>query len=101
MEGSAKSDRRVSKRLLAPCGVRVFGEATRPLHSTLRRKRLSSVPRVYAKDDYRSIIYRSVIQYSQIELRIVAKISGDKEILSAYADENQDLHTLTARGLTC
>jgi DNA polymerase I-like protein with 3'-5' exonuclease and polymerase domains len=50
---------------------------------------------VYAKDDYRSIIHRSIIQYSQIELRIVAKISGDKEILSAYA-ENQDLHTLTA-----
>ena len=31
----------------------------------------------------------------------MAKISGDKEILSAYADDGQDLHTLTARGLTC
>src|SRR5215204_2400180 len=40
-----------------------------------------------------------IADYSQIELRIAAKISGDKEMLSAYA-EGQDLHTLTARSLT-
>jgi DNA polymerase I len=37
--------------------------------------------------------------YSQIELRIAAKVSGDKEMLFAYA-EGRDLHTLTARSLT-
>jgi DNA polymerase-1 len=36
--------------------------------------------------------------YSQIELRIAAKISGDTEMLSAYA-EGRDLHTLTAQSL--
>ncbi len=40
-----------------------------------------------------------IADYSQIELRIAAKISGDKEMLSAYA-EGRDLHTLTARSLT-
>jgi DNA polymerase I len=40
-----------------------------------------------------------VADYSQIELRIAAKISGDTEMLSAYA-EDRDLHTLTARSLT-
>src|SRR5215211_1658371 len=40
-----------------------------------------------------------IADYSQIELRIAAKISGDKEMLSAYT-EGQDLHTLTARSLT-
>ena len=39
------------------------------------------------------------MDYSQIELRIAAKISGDKEMLSAYA-EGRDLHTLTAQSLT-
>jgi len=37
--------------------------------------------------------------YSQIELRIAAKISGDKQMLSAYT-EGRDLHTLTAQNLT-
>jgi DNA polymerase-1 len=39
-----------------------------------------------------------IADYSQIELRIAAKISGDEEILSAYT-EGWDLHTLTARSL--
>jgi len=40
-----------------------------------------------------------IADYSQIELRIAAKISGDQEMLSAYA-ECRDLHTLTAQSLT-
>jgi DNA polymerase-1 len=40
-----------------------------------------------------------IADYSQIELRIAAKISGDKEMLSAYA-EGHDLHTLTAKSFT-
>src|SRR5215211_3410855 len=40
-----------------------------------------------------------IADYSKIELRIAAKISGDKEMLGAYA-EGQDLHTLTAQNLT-
>jgi len=40
-----------------------------------------------------------IADYSQIELRIAAKISGDQKMLSAYA-EGQDLHTLTAQSLT-
>jgi DNA polymerase-1 len=40
-----------------------------------------------------------VADYSQIELRIAAKVSGDQEMLSAYA-EGRDLHTLTAQNLT-
>jgi DNA polymerase I len=40
-----------------------------------------------------------IADYSQIELRIAAKISGDQEMLSAYA-EGRDLHTLTAQSLT-
>jgi DNA polymerase I len=40
-----------------------------------------------------------IADYSQIELRIAAKISGDAEMLSAYA-EDRDLHTLTAQSLT-
>jgi DNA polymerase-1 len=39
-----------------------------------------------------------IADYSQIELRIAAKISGDQEMLSAYA-EGRDLHTLTAQSL--
>ena len=39
-----------------------------------------------------------VADYSQIELRIAAKISGDTEMRSAYAG-GRDLHTLTARSL--
>jgi DNA polymerase-1 len=34
--------------------------------------------------------------YSQIELRIAAKVSGDKALLDAYR-RGEDLHTLTAR----
>jgi DNA polymerase-1 len=40
-----------------------------------------------------------IADYSQIELRIAAKISGDTEMLSAYA-EGRDLHTRTAQSLT-
>src|SRR5215216_33719 len=40
-----------------------------------------------------------IADYSQIELRIAAKISGDREMLSAYA-EGCDLHMLTAQSLT-
>jgi DNA polymerase-1 len=40
-----------------------------------------------------------IADFSQIELRIAAKISGDPQMLSAYA-EGRDLHTLTARSLT-
>jgi DNA polymerase-1 len=40
-----------------------------------------------------------IADYSQIELRIAAKISGDQEMLSAYA-KGRDLHTLTAQSLT-
>jgi DNA polymerase I-like protein with 3'-5' exonuclease and polymerase domains len=36
--------------------------------------------------------------YSQIELRIAAKIAGDRRMLDAYR-KNEDLHTLTARAL--
>jgi DNA polymerase-1 len=39
-----------------------------------------------------------IADYSQIELRIAAKISGDREMLGAYA-EGRDLHTLTAQSL--
>src|SRR5262249_21256681 len=37
--------------------------------------------------------------YSQIELRIAAKITGDSRMLEAYA-KGEDLHTLTARRMT-
>jgi DNA polymerase I len=40
-----------------------------------------------------------IADYSQIELRIAAKISGNTEMLSAYT-EGRDLHMLTARSLT-
>jgi DNA polymerase I len=40
-----------------------------------------------------------VADYSQIELRIAAKISGDREMLSAYV-EGRDLHMVTAQNLT-
>jgi len=37
--------------------------------------------------------------YSQIELRIAAKISGEEGMLEAFA-EGQDIHTITARSIT-
>jgi DNA polymerase I len=37
--------------------------------------------------------------YSQIELRIAAKISGEERMLAAFA-EGQDIHTITARSIT-
>jgi DNA polymerase-1 len=37
--------------------------------------------------------------YSQIELRVVARITNDRRMLDAYAN-GEDLHTLTARQLT-
>jgi DNA polymerase-1 len=39
-----------------------------------------------------------IADYSQIELRIAAKISGDTQMLSAYT-EGRDLHTPTAQSL--
>ena len=39
-----------------------------------------------------------IADYSQMELRIAAKISGDREMLGVYA-EGRDLHTLTAQSL--
>jgi len=36
--------------------------------------------------------------YSQIELRIAAKVSGDKALLAAY-HRGDDLHTITARNV--
>ena len=39
-----------------------------------------------------------IADYSQIELRIAAKISKDSEMLAAYT-EGSDLHTLTAQNL--
>jgi DNA polymerase-1 len=40
-----------------------------------------------------------IADYSQIELRIAAMVSGDTEMLNAYA-QGHDLHTLTAQNLT-
>ncbi len=37
--------------------------------------------------------------YSQIELRIAAKISGDERMLEAY-QRGEDLHSITAQGIT-
>jgi DNA polymerase-1 len=37
--------------------------------------------------------------YSQIELRITARVTGDRRMLEAYAN-GEDLHTLTARQMT-
>ncbi len=37
--------------------------------------------------------------YSQIELRIAAKISGDERMLEAY-ERGEDLHSITAKGIT-
>ncbi len=37
--------------------------------------------------------------YSQIELRIAAKISGDERMLEAY-ERGNDLHAITAKGIT-
>jgi DNA polymerase-1 len=40
-----------------------------------------------------------VADYSQIELRIAAKISGEERMLEAFA-KREDIHTITARSLT-
>lgn len=40
-----------------------------------------------------------IADYSQIELRIAAKISGDKRMLEAFA-AGEDIHTITARSLS-
>ncbi len=41
-----------------------------------------------------------VADYSQVELRIAAMISGDETMLAAFA-EGKDIHEITARSLTC
>jgi DNA polymerase I len=63
---------------------------------------LQNVPRTGPLRSYIRAPKRRVFviaDYSQIELRIAAKISGDRQMLSAYA-QGRDLHTLTARNLT-
>src|SRR5215212_7069798 len=40
-----------------------------------------------------------IADYSQVELRIAAKISGDKRMLATFAND-EDIHTITARSLT-
>jgi len=40
-----------------------------------------------------------IADYSQIELRLAAKVAGDKAMLSAYA-AGEDLHTKTAKSIT-
>ena len=40
-----------------------------------------------------------IADYSQIELRLAAKVAGDEAMLSAYA-EGEDLHTRTAKSIT-
>lgn len=56
------------------------------------------------RGDYRSCVVASVgrllvkADYSQIELRIAAKISGDKALLDAYR-AGEDLHIRTARNV--
>jgi DNA polymerase-1 len=58
-----------------------------------------------ADPDYRQCFFapegRVLIKadYSQIELRIAAKVTGDQAMLDAYRT-GQDLHTLTARRIT-
>ena len=37
--------------------------------------------------------------YSQIELRVAAKVAGEEAMLEAYR-EGKDLHTMTARSIT-
>jgi DNA polymerase-1 len=56
-----------------------------PRDPTYRRCIIAPAGRVLVKADY-----------SQVELRIAAKVSGDKAMLKAYRD-GLDLHTLTAR----
>jgi DNA polymerase-1 len=40
-----------------------------------------------------------IADYSQIELRLAAKVAGDQAMLAAYA-QGEDLHTRTARSIT-
>jgi DNA polymerase-1 len=40
-----------------------------------------------------------VADYSQIELRVAAKVAGEEAMLEAYR-EDKDLHTMTARSIT-
>jgi len=57
---------------------------------------LQNIPRSYIRAPEGRVFV--IADYSQIELRIAAKFSGDTEMLSAYT-EGRDLHTLTAQSL--
>ncbi len=58
------------------------------LPEEVRRYVMASEGRMFVKADY-----------SQVELRIAAKISGDKKMLEAY-QRGEDLHAITAKSLT-
>jgi DNA polymerase-1 len=59
---------------------------------------LQQVPQGAHRYCFRAPAGRSLVKadYSQVELRIAAKITGDRRMLGAYA-KGEDLHTLTAR----
>jgi DNA polymerase-1 len=64
-----------------------------------RKPNLQNLPRDPAyRRCFRAPAGRVLVKadYSQIELRIAAKLSGDKALLDAY-QHNEDLHTRTAR----
>jgi DNA polymerase-1 len=62
---------------------------------------LQQVPRGEHRKCFRAPPGRVLVKadYSQIELRIAAKLTGDKALLAAYRNED-DIHVLTARQLT-
>jgi DNA polymerase-1 len=70
--------------------------------SSCSRPNLQQVPRdPRYRRCFRAPAGRILIKadYSQLQLRVAARIAGDKRMLEAYA-KGLDLHTLTARSLT-